>query len=1068
MSIFNAIKNFITNKDDDDDGDYSDEDFDTLKSNIRAKKEKEAAAKKQLEAKNKKDPDLSENIFLNGLKCNDRNISSIGFDNVQNLCAIGLSNGVFKIIGKNGITATFNSTAVTYNSPIKKLIFLINTPFIISISDYSVEKWNYCDNKLVNLLNFKSRITAIGFINSNKFLYIADESGIIQIYNPISHFLSSYTITPELVGLKSVFKDKEQTQNSVFPTCIKISPNDKNLLLIGYSSGLIICWNTELRKIERQFIVPTEKDTYVTTLCWSRHGNKFVVGYLSGTIHMFFYSKPQLGPVLVYSTNSDPNNNEHKPIDSLEWLYTRGKKVLLFKGNYYSSESKSLILIKGDNFKDFSKLSKIEVATNITTFVPVTSLPYMNNGDLLSVLAVDDKGQIFDFKFDPQSTLFTPSNEINRINQITNIHTPDNPVILMDCYSCDPTLLETLLDSSMPYTIPSMKDCSVNGGLHFESYKKCMSSVKVLITLHQDHSIKFWDITNPISIIFLVSTKLRSPEQSAVPIALSFSPKSYLLSISYSNGSLFLYSISDISKRVAKLFVDLQDQPSKDLTNINNNSNNNNNQTKTSQDNIECQDNGNPFLENNDPDSLNPFIESNNQKEQDQKPSTPRSTQQQQEQQQELPDPVPAGCQEFVEIKFSYPIKEIKLSPFKSSCSTSVFLGGTNGKVYHFLVTIQDNKIRDNVTLSSKIIYFARLELLGSVLLPPSSANTTNDNFNSVTTISLCYTSLRTNEDISIIHVGTNDGWIFLIDLSNYKILSSFKISSKSTPIKILYYLTKSGEIPLYIFFDMEKLDLNLEKLQPIPLPDNNNNNHNNNNNIHSFIEDTVLLVSTDQEISLFNVPLLSIARNTSFDHQKIVSRNDFSGQILNTSLTTFIDGRISIFDSNGNFYQLSTINLDKITKISTKPISNSCQLVTAIQNTIFVYNNNHLYTLCPSHSLKNNPSSLFLDNIQLPQEPKQQTSISNFFFSKQPTNLDQTFSDGIAVPNPRTISAKGDTTKIYASDLFDSLNQMKQALQQRGERLNELQEKTERMENESNQFREMTKQLAQNSKSFF
>ncbi|EGC40595.1 hypothetical protein DICPUDRAFT_51969 [Dictyostelium purpureum] len=1028
--------------------------------------------------------EYEKNIFVNGISGN-KNVTSVAFDNVLFLCAVGFNDGTFKIFGKNGYEIVIKGHT---NNPIKKLIFITNSPYIIALTHSVIEKWDYSTQTLNNVLIYKTRITAVYFATGLKHLFFSTEDSIIQIYNVQNNHLSNYQIylPPSQDNPNEPVLD--QKTSSIFPSCIKICPYNPVLMLIGYSNGLVIVMNIEIKRIEKRYDSFTQNG-YCTSLSWSRKGTKFVCGFLNGEIYYVNY--PKGTPVCIYKTPSTSNEKMPyvKPIDGLEIIYTisaaaasthssstssnnllPSRKFILFRGTF-NDDQKSLMMIKGDKLNDPDHLSTIQIASNVTSFHAVTSSPYYdNNGNLLSILAVQHDNLI-EYVWDPKSFLFTgapiPSIYFKSFKNI-----PD--VSIMKSYPCSAETINLI--SQLAQYAPNYSSC-INGGSQILDFSKQTAvppkSCQLLITAEKNNQIKFWNSTDPKNTVYLGGFNIKDTSDglntsggdnslNCEITTLSFNASTLLLTISINNlstndSSLLIYHISDYPKKIKTAFY---------LA------------SKTSQ-----------------------------QQQQDEKQGEKQQDEKQQDEKQQDEKQEPSSHAKIYnpvikfmgEIKFNgETVTSIAMNSYKTSYSTRILLGTSSSVVYHFIVSITNNMDHsENSAPSNYVLYSLSIVDLGSTeqlspnmftlsspQKPSPSQQLPEETPSSITSISFCFYPIRENDiDSSIVYLGNSDGYIFVLDLQTMKINTLFK-QNVTCPVESIQFLNKKGEPISYLFFgsiyhdDAEDHEL-LSSLSNLSLSGNSTGDE-----FKPNIDDILVLISSRKEISLYSI---AFGPQKSIQNKRI-SKHEYKNHPLigdGAYLTTFPSDNnnpaIMTLDNRGHIEIYNPANLEKISNFSISSIINTNNILSSqslnikfsvskfnCNSFIYLYDNNQkpiLYCLCLNKNELNQFPSLFVDNVPMPPQVKKQSVLRKLFSSTMSPEdqiqvLDDKFQEGVEIPNPnyRKANSAGNRQVMEVAHI---LQETKEKLERRGQVISDIAVKSEEMENNAKNFAALTRQLA-------
>ncbi|KAJ8027135.1 Syntaxin-binding protein 5-like [Holothuria leucospilota] len=121
--------------------------------------------------------------------------TSLAYDPVQNILAVGSKNGSLRIFGRPGVDCHVRHEADT---AVMQLMFLVNEGGIVSVcADDSLHLWNLRQKRpaILHSLKFnRERITFCHLPFQSKWLYIGTERGNVHIVHIESFNLSGYVI----------------------------------------------------------------------------------------------------------------------------------------------------------------------------------------------------------------------------------------------------------------------------------------------------------------------------------------------------------------------------------------------------------------------------------------------------------------------------------------------------------------------------------------------------------------------------------------------------------------------------------------------------------------------------------------------------------------------------------------------------------------------------------------------------------------------------------------------------------------------------------------------------------
>ncbi|XWS55523.1 hypothetical protein CRYUN_Cryun09bG0007400 [Craigia yunnanensis] len=229
--------------------------------------------------------------------------STLAFDPIQRLLAIGTLDGRIKVIGGDGIEGLFISPT---QLPYKYLEFIQNQGFLISISnDNDIQVWNLENRCLSCCLQWESNITVFSVISGSHFMYIGDEYGLMSVikYDAEDGKLSQlpYNISANSLSEAAGFSfPDDQPVVGILP-----QPHSSgNRVIIAYANGLIILWDVSEAQIsfigggkDLQLKDAVDSDVQddafehhlqekeISAICWaSSDGSLLAVGYIDGDI----------------------------------------------------------------------------------------------------------------------------------------------------------------------------------------------------------------------------------------------------------------------------------------------------------------------------------------------------------------------------------------------------------------------------------------------------------------------------------------------------------------------------------------------------------------------------------------------------------------------------------------------------------------------------------------------------------------------------------------------------------------------------------------------------------------
>uniref|UniRef100_A0A8C7XBD8 Syntaxin-binding protein 5-like n=1 Tax=Oryzias sinensis TaxID=183150 RepID=A0A8C7XBD8_9TELE len=201
--------------------------------------------------------------------------SSMAFDPVQKILAIGTQSGALRLFGRPGVECYCQHES---GSAVIQLQFLINEGALVSaLADDSVHLWNLRQKRpaILHSLKFnRERITFCHLPFQSKWLYIGTERGNVHIVNVESFMLSGYVI----MWNKAIELSSKAHPGPVVH--ISDNPMDEGKLIIGFESGIVVLWDLKSKKAEYRYA----HDEAIHSVAWHHEGKQFICSHSDGTL----------------------------------------------------------------------------------------------------------------------------------------------------------------------------------------------------------------------------------------------------------------------------------------------------------------------------------------------------------------------------------------------------------------------------------------------------------------------------------------------------------------------------------------------------------------------------------------------------------------------------------------------------------------------------------------------------------------------------------------------------------------------------------------------------------------
>ncbi|KAL7027298.1 hypothetical protein ACKWTF_005398 [Chironomus riparius] len=470
------------------------------------------------------------------------NPTAIAFDPVQKLLAIGDKYGSLRILGQPGVDAHVRHEGESACAVIQ-IEFLVNEGALVAVTaDDTLHYWNFQKKipTVVHCLKFqRESITFIHLPVGSKWLYVGTEKGNIHIVHTESFTLSGYIIHWN--------KAVELTMKTHPGSVVHLSDNplDSNKVLIGFELGLITLWDMKGKYAEFRW----QSHEPLRSISWHYEGKSFVSSHIDGSlctwplratakphIHIYPHAKP----------TKEGKLETCKPIHKVELKTTRnGETFTIFSGGLSmekGGKSPCITVLQGKG------TAVLHMEHPVVGFVAMCESPWMSDMQEPYAIAVLLQNDLV--------IIDLTSNGFPCFDSPYSMDLHDSPVTcctyLADCPSdLVPAFYSVGRHAQNRKPGTSEKQWPVSGGSWAPASR---SYSEIIITGHQDGSVKFWDAgSGSLLILYKLKTakifdkpKTRSLDGSADedPLAIqviSLCPESRRLCVAGYSGHVILF-----------------------------------------------------------------------------------------------------------------------------------------------------------------------------------------------------------------------------------------------------------------------------------------------------------------------------------------------------------------------------------------------------------------------------------------------------------------------------------------------------------------------------------------------
>ncbi|XP_015281801.1 PREDICTED: syntaxin-binding protein 5 isoform X2 [Gekko japonicus] len=404
--------------------------------------------------------------------------SSLAFDPVQKILAIGTQTGALRLFGRPGVECYCQHDS---GAAVIQLQFLINEGALVSaLADDTVHLWNLRQKRpaILHSLKFnRERITFCHLPFQSKWLYVGTERGNIHIVNVESFSLSGYVI----MWNKAIELSSKSHPGPIVH--ISDNPMDEGKLLIGFESGTVALWDLKSKKADYRYT----HDEAIHSVAWHHEGKQFICSHSDGTLTIWNVRNPTKPLQTITPHGKQVKDGKKpepcKPILKVEYKTTRAGEpfIILSGGLSYDTVGRRpcLTVMHGKS------TAVLEMDYSIVDFLTLCETPYSNDfQEPYAVIVLLEKDLVLiDLAQNGYPIFETP--------YPLSIH--ESPVTCCEYFAdCPVDLIPALysVGARQKRQGYSKKEWPINGGnwgLVTQSYPE------IIITGHADGSIKFWD-----------------------------------------------------------------------------------------------------------------------------------------------------------------------------------------------------------------------------------------------------------------------------------------------------------------------------------------------------------------------------------------------------------------------------------------------------------------------------------------------------------------------------------------------------------------------------------------------
>uniref|UniRef100_A0A8K9UX12 Syntaxin-binding protein 5-like n=1 Tax=Oncorhynchus mykiss TaxID=8022 RepID=A0A8K9UX12_ONCMY len=373
--------------------------------------------------------------------------SSMAFDPVQKILAVGTQSGAVRLFGRAGVECYCQHES---GAAVIQLQFLVNEGALVSaLADDSVHLWN-----------------------------------LRQKQPAILHTLK--------------FNRERSSKSHPGPVVhISDNPMDEGKILIGFECGTVVLWDLKCKKADYRY----SYDEAIHSVAWHHEGKQFTCSHSDGTLTTWNVRVPAKPTITITPHGKQPKDGKKpepcKPILKVEYKTTRAGDafVVMSGGLSYDTGCRRACL----TVMHGKSTALLEMNYPIVDFLTLCETPYPNDfQDPYAVVVLLEKDLVvIDLRQIGYPIFENPYS--------LSIH--KSPVTCVEYFAdCPPELIPALYSVGSWQKRPgySKKEWPISGGNWGQG---TLSYPEIIVTGHADGSIKFWDAS---AIMLQVLYKLKT------------------------------------------------------------------------------------------------------------------------------------------------------------------------------------------------------------------------------------------------------------------------------------------------------------------------------------------------------------------------------------------------------------------------------------------------------------------------------------------------------------------------------------------------------------------------------
>ncbi|CAG5134037.1 unnamed protein product [Candidula unifasciata] len=422
--------------------------------------------------------------------------SALAYDPKLKLLAIGTKSGAIRIYGTPGFEA---SAAHEGDVSVSNLFFVPDEGYIVSVcSDNSLHFWELNNRNGTCVLEEKKfespepvklkNVSSSCLSTDASRLFVGTGAGNVHVID-VKSLTESSVITLESLT-QNVPDDVKANPGAV--EAVASNPANKDQLLIGFSKGLVVLWDTVKTAVEKTFNTSSQLES----LAWNRSGEEFISSHSDGSYAVWSVNNP--------AAPKDPAVSPYGPfpckaINKIQWKATQNGMLTVLSGGMPRAsfgDRHTVGIIEGDN----------HIVADLSSRVV----------DFLVLCRGDEKDAVDTGRDDPHAIVILAEEELVVLDleseswpafRLPYLHSVHSSAITSTHHvsNVPEQLWQKIVDAGDAQNKNvSKRDWPINGG---QSLSSPPATKDLLLTGHEDGTVRFWDAsTTSLRLLYKLTT----------------------------------------------------------------------------------------------------------------------------------------------------------------------------------------------------------------------------------------------------------------------------------------------------------------------------------------------------------------------------------------------------------------------------------------------------------------------------------------------------------------------------------------------------------------------------------